>query len=322
MLGKVLKAITGVFKYHKLKILTFIGATLFFVLVLFPYGDLGDYVTTKVSQLTNQQIYVRFDNLDLKLFPGPGLQMQKVFLETPFLPALTIDDLVVSPSIAGLVTFRPGVSARAKGFMGGDASLSTRGGPKSEAGTPTQIISLDTSSVSLQQLAKMARLPLPLRGQVTMSTKTTVDPAFAVQPEGDVQLDIQKFELVAANVPTPFGPINVPQVNVSELNISGRITDGRLIIEEARLGRKGDDISGSLKGDIGLRIDGRGGAVSVTPGAYNLDLDIVVSKGLSERAGLLLMLLDSYKRPDSGGSRYAVRIQGQNFLMPPRISAR
>jgi type II secretion system protein N len=320
VISKIVQSILNVFRFHKLKVFLFLLATIAFAIVIFPYGDLSDYVTTQIAQATNQQVYVRFEDLNIKFIPAPGVEMSTVSVETPYLPRLTVSELSVWPSIAGLLAFKPGVSVEAAGLWGGEVFLSTRGGGKTDSGNPTQVVRLDTAQVSLQDFSKALKLPLPLKGELTMNSNTTVDPQFGVQPEGDISMQVDRFQIVAANVPTSMGPINVPEVKISSLTMNGRISDSRFIIEEGRLGKEGDDVSGSLKGDIGLKFNQ---GLSVVPGAYNLDVDVTVSKGLIDRAGLLLILLDGYKRPAPGGAaRYAVRIQGDNFFTPPRISSR
>lgn len=326
MIGKVFQVVVGfllnLVRFHKLKIVAFLGAVLLFIFLLFPYSDLSDYVTTQISKATQQKVYVRFETMDLSFFPAPGLQMENVTVESMMFPKLTFDELKIRPSIASFLAFSPGVTILANGLWGGEVAVTTKGGKKTENGNSTQRINIETSEISLQSLAKVLKFPMPLSGKMNLSSQTTIEPTFAVQPEGDIEINLDQFQLVAANVPTPMGPINVPGVKISKVSLVGRLSDGRLIIEDAKLGAAGDDISGTLKGDVALRMGAEGGSVAATLGAYTLDLDVIVSKSLQERAGLLLILLDSYKRADAAGTRYAVRLQGANFSSPPKISSR
>lgn len=317
-MSAALQFVLNVLRFHKLKIALFVFASLVFAVVIFPYDDLSDYVTTQISAATAQQVYVRFDSMDLDVLPAPGVHMEKVSVETPSFPRLEMAELTLAPSIRSLLSFRPGVAATARDFFGGDVFLRTKTGKVDGQ----QNVFLESQELSLQKLSKFLKTPVPLKGRLRLNTQMDLDLTMASQPEGDIQLGLDEFQVVSANVPTQLGPINIPDVRISTVSVAGRLSDGRLIIEEAQLGKAGDDISGKVKGEVALRLESAGGTVRALPGAYNLDLDLVVSKGLSEKAGLLLLLLDSYKRADPAGHRYAVRLQGTNFASPPKVSFR
>src|ERR1700683_2627987 len=95
-----------------------------FIYFFFPFNDLGDLVSGKISEATQGQVFVDFEKLDLSLFPQPGLALSKVVIENPFTPALTAKYISVAPNLLSLLAFKPGVSIRARGFLGGDVDLS------------------------------------------------------------------------------------------------------------------------------------------------------------------------------------------------------
>jgi type II secretion system protein N len=319
MVKKIFDAIFNIFRFHKKKIGVILLATLIFAILLFPYSDLGDLLTAKISELTNNQLYLQFGDLGLNLFPQPGLEMRNVSVETPLIPPISVDTLTVAPSLTGLISFRPGVSARATGFLGGTISVSTRGGSKTEAGTRKQVISLSTSRTNISQMAKFMQLSVPLKGQLDLDANATVDPVFNEQPSGHVSLSIDKFEVVAGSVATAMGPLSLPQLNLSHVVLSGRLEEGRFTIEDGKLGDGKDELVGKIKGDVMMRVDRRGAQPAFTTGLYNLEFDFVVKPSLVQKATLFLSFLDSYKQPTSGGTRYAFRVSGSDFSAPPRI---
>ena len=118
-----IKFIKNLFKYHKKKILlATISATAFFLL-LFPYDDLSDFVTSQVSKATNNQVFLSFDEMDFSLVPTPGLEFINVSLDTPVLPTMKVKQLSAVPSLVKLLTFKLGLNLSAQGLWGGDLSL-------------------------------------------------------------------------------------------------------------------------------------------------------------------------------------------------------
>lgn len=317
MIGKVIQLILDVFRFHKFKIFVALVSAVIFTLIIFPYSDLGDLVSSKVSELSGNQVYLQFEGLSLNLIPQPGLEMESVFLETPYLPSLTVDSLSLSPSIIGLLSFKPGISAYARGFLDGKLSLSTRGGDKTKSGARKQIITLSTNNVDMSKLAKFAELPIPLKGKLTLDADGVIDPNFGEQPAGKLTLEIRKFEVISSTVPTSFGPVNVPGIAVSKLNLSGQLTDGRFTIDDGRIGQPNDDLHGAVKGDINLRVDRIGGQPNFNVSAYNLEVDLTASTGLQSKASTFLSLLDSYKQSSANGTRYFFRVSSRGCSTPP-----
>src|SRR5690606_12011490 len=90
-------------------------------LVMFPVDDLGDVVTEKIAQATNNQIFLQFDRLGLAFLP-PALEMEEVAVDTPFFPTLKASSMTLAPALGRLLTFKPGVSFNAEGLLKGNLS--------------------------------------------------------------------------------------------------------------------------------------------------------------------------------------------------------
>ncbi len=53
------------------KIFVMILSALVFVFLLFPFDDLSDLISSQVSKLSNNSVYVQFERLKMSLFPQP-----------------------------------------------------------------------------------------------------------------------------------------------------------------------------------------------------------------------------------------------------------
>ena len=101
---------------HKLKLVVLSLSTTIFLLLLFPFNDLSDLVTTQVAKMTNNQVYVQFDDMRLSVLPTPGVALDNVYVETPTLSGLKAQEVVATPSIRALIFQEPAGQLTAKGF--------------------------------------------------------------------------------------------------------------------------------------------------------------------------------------------------------------
>jgi len=320
----IISAISGflqqVFKYHKKKILVVILSTLAFGVVLFPYDDLGDVITVQVAKLSGNQVFLQFEHLGLDIFPAPGLNLEQVEVATPTLPALKADELTLSPSIAGLLTFKPGFVARAKGFLEGDILLNFKSGDKVEDGVYRQDIELSVGGLELGALKDFIELPVPLKGKANLKTTVVVDPTYRDQPDGEIELNTGRIDLPPSTVPTYYGPLSLPAFQWSQVKLKGRLSGGKLIIENADIGDSKDAFNGQFKGSISINMVNTGAGPTPQFGAYELKMKLNVDKTAQESLSLFLGILDGYKKPNFNGASYAVRISGTRFGENPVIA--
>ena len=310
-----------VFKYHKKKILVALMSLVFFGLVLFPYDDLSDVITVQIAKLSNNQVFLQFEHLGLDIFPAPGLNLEEVEISTPTLPPLQVDELTLSPSIAGLLTFKPGFVARASGFMEGDITLKVKSGDKIEEGVYSQDIDLQVGGLEISKLKGLIEMPVKLKGKANlMISSLLVDPTFRDQPDGEVNISSGRIDMPAATVPTPYGPLSLPAFKWSQIKMKGRISAGKLYIEAAQLGSAKDAFNGQLKGEISVELVRRGANIQPNFGAYKLKLKLNVNKTAQQSLGLFLGILDSYKKATLNGASYAVQVSGPRFGVNPNIA--
>lgn len=83
MLNKILDPIMNLIRFQKKKMALLVGLYMVFLYFLFPFNDLGDLVSGKISQATQGQVFLDFDNINLSLFLRLGLLFQKSPLKRP-----------------------------------------------------------------------------------------------------------------------------------------------------------------------------------------------------------------------------------------------
>lgn len=316
---QILQPISNLLRFHKLKILVFLAMTAVFFVVFFPYDDLGDWVAAKVSEMTQRQVYLQFEGMGFSLYPQPGIEFEKVYMESTFAPSLRIGALSMAPSIRGLLSFKPGVTILAQDFLKGNVHLSTRGGEKTAKGERKQILQLQLEKVLLGEVLKLIEAPVDLNGAIKGESQFTVDPNFSEQPDGKIDITVDRFRLPPSSVATPIGPLNLPEITISSIRLQGRLISGELFVDELRLGDSKDELNGTVKGQLQVTLVKRGVEIAPQFGRYDFKIDLRTLPSLEKKAGLFLTFLDSYKKPQIAGSRYSVQISGTNFYNPPRI---
>lgn len=321
----ILSAIGSIFRFHKLKIFALIVFTNIFAVLIFPYSDLADLLTVKVAELTGNQVYIQADSLGLSLSPGPGAKLENVVVESPTLPTVKAASIAISPSILSLITMSPSFSARAEDLFDGNVDVSLSPSGKTQAGVERQAIKVDAQEITLKALSEFLRemnmADLRLQGSLDVQTGMKVDPTFEDQPDGTVNLNVKNFNYPARSVDLGLGPIQIPEVKLQQVQGKAAIKDGRLTFEQLQLGSDGDELNGSISGDIGMTLKrGPDGSIAPQFGSYNLQVALNVSANFQKRASLFLIMADNFKKPTAAGYAYNFRVRGTNFYQPPQIT--
>ncbi len=299
-------------------------STIFFLGILFPLGDLSDLISAQVSKLTQGRTYIQFQDMKMSLFPNAGLALQKLSIETPELPALKTDELIFTPSIWALIKQKPSGTVNLKGFFKGNVEASLSPGKKSDAGIERSRIAIKAKSLSLSELQDILKLPTPLSGTLQLDADSLIDTNYQEQPEAEVTLKIDKFLMPTSNIPTAMGPLTLPELKLSSVEIKGRMAGGRFFIENGQFGKDSDELKGQIKGSLAVSLMPLPG--SPTPGgyslgAYQLEIDLKIKKALQERLNLFLTFIDQFKSPAPDGVNFKFKVSGNDFINPPRMDA-
>jgi hypothetical protein len=235
--------------------------------------------------------------------------------------AISMNEIEISPSIGSLISQKPAGTLTAKGIFRGDVEIEIKPGKRTEAGAQTQVLSLRAQSLSLAEINKIAELPIMLKGKLNLTTSGMADPTFVDQPDFDLEMHIDQLDLPSSTVNTMMGPLNLPDLKLSSVELKGRLSAGRFNIEKGNIGKEGDELFGTIKGGMSLVIQNQGGNIRPILGAYDLSLDLSIKKSFQDKAALFLSFLDAYKSPLTDGARYQFRVNATSPQMPPALGA-
>ena len=301
---------------HKWKISLVFLCTSVFLFLLFPLSDLNDFITSKISQATNNKVFLQFNEMHLNPVTTT-LSLDQVVLETEQIDNLTISKLSATPSLLALASKQPGGKVFAEGLLGGTLNLKV-----APAGTAKSDLDLVIEKISLKEVRKLFSLNLPIGGSLDLNANMIIDPAFIEQPEGDLQIKIQKFELQTGSIQLPdLGSINLPEIKFATVDLKGKMQGGRFLIENGKLGSPSDDFSGSIKGDVGITIQNMNGQMKPIVNSYNLSIDLQAKPAFKDRASFFLNFIDQYKKEESGLTRYKFKLLSTGPGVPPQFSA-
>ncbi len=135
---------------HKWKISLLFILTSVFLFVLFPLGDLNDFISSKISQATNNKVYLQFEEMHLNPLTTT-LNLDKVILETDQLDGLSIEKLSATPSISALISQQPGGKFSALGFLGGNLTVKMTPAGNSKSETKSSAKNTDTTETPLKK---------------------------------------------------------------------------------------------------------------------------------------------------------------------------
>lgn len=308
-----MEVLKSLFTHHKSKIFLFFSLVLVFIIVFFPYDDLGDLITAEVANATGNTVHVQFDDLALGFLPQPGIKMTQVFIETPMVSELKADVLKIAPSFLSLITRKPMGRVKAENLFGGNLDLSISNSNKLQA--PMALSAdLDYTDFDLNEVVKsLVPIPMQANGRANLVADIDFDAELKSQPDGTVNLTSQKVAIPSfsfdANMNGIKQTMSIPALNLGQLKIKGQFKNGKVLFNETVIGSAKDDIFAKIGGDIDLKVSPNNTAVSY----YNLAIDLTLKdtfiKDLGSYSAMLDMLIGKYKSKSLDGTRYAFRFQ-------------
>lgn len=309
---RIFSLIIDLFRFHKLKMLLVLLTAGFFLLILFPFSDLTDLMTGKILEATNNRVFIQADKLDLSVLPTVNLDGQNVVVDISSLPApLTAKRIAISPSVLSLLglAFKANpafmsVSLDADGLFGGNVSLSQRPNGSNDEGAKKNHLSLKAENIQLHELDRLADSPVSLIGKANLTSEVDFFPLMDGQPEGQVTLTSKGLKIPAGTVPTQFGPLGLPGVNLSAVNVKAHMASSTLILDEVSLGSPKDPISGRAKGQMNLKVD-KGGVI---PGAYDIRIELNLSVAAERELKSFMVFIEKFRQPGPAGARYLFRL--------------
>jgi hypothetical protein len=188
-----------------------------------------------------------------------------------------------------------------------------------QSGKTNQVVEIESENLELRDILSLTSMKLPLSGKVSVAANADIDGTFAEQPKAEMDIQINKFDLSSDSIQTPLGPLNLPPLSLNKVNMKGEMKDGRLTIEQLTAGQSSDEMQANVKGRLDLRVNP---GMQMIPGQFDLEVRITAKESFKQKAGLFLSFLNAYQKPGPDGATiYAFRIKGNNFYMPPNMSA-
>lgn len=314
-------SIGKVIRYFFLKVLPWVlFSVLMSFFILFPFNDLSDLISTQISKVSNNEIFLKFKEFKVSPLPPPSVGLEEVQLSTKLFNNLTLTSIEVSPAISGLIRQKPFGTIKASGIFNGEIEARISNGSKTENGLERFQLNVDGQDLNLKNFQKSLGLSIPLKGSLSVDTQALADLTFAEQPDVSLSLKIKNFELPSTQVPTSFGPMTIPLIKLKEVELTGRLSNGIFVIEKGSLGVDKDELNGKISGDLAVQIQQNNGQLIPIIGAYNLNIQINTKKAFLDRAGIYLALLNQYQSPTNDGAQYKFKVSAQNIQMPPSIS--
>ncbi len=292
-----------------------------FTIILFPLGDLSDFISSKVSTLTGNQVYLQLDKIHINPLTG-SIGMENVLLETKSIENLTITNLTAAPSILSLISKRPGGILTAKGILSGNAVIKVSpSASKNKTDQPKSSVEINLEKISLKDLRHTFNLSLPISGSLNMNAQALVDLAFTEQPDGDLIATIQKFELAGGNINLQdMGSLNLPEIKFSSVDLKSKFQAGKFVIENIRLGTAADDLSGTVKGDLNIVIQNMNGQIFPVINGYTLSVELIAKQSFKDRASFFLSFIDRFQSADPSGIRYKFKLVSMSPGAPPQMT--
>jgi type II secretion system protein N len=308
--------------YLKVFFLSALPSFLIFSFLFFPFEELGNLVTNQVAKATNNQVILSFNDMSFSLVPSPGLSFQNVELRGQMLPELEMKSLEVAPSIAGLLSLKPGVRVASEGLYGGNLVLNTKGQDKTAKGTLKHNIDLELQKVSLKKLLANFNFPLDLAGNINLDLDSNIDPAFDENPEGELELNISPFRLNGGSINTGvMGEISLPPLVLKQARMKAQLKKNKLKVTELRIGSPGEAVMISVKADLDIRLQKMGLNIVPSPGQYDAEIEINAGPEFEKDYGVYLSFLEQYKRSQANRNIYRMKVSGLNFRRPPKMEA-
>ena len=106
------------------------------------------------------------------------------------------------------------------------------------------------------------------------------------------------------------------------MEFKGKMNEGKIQIENFSLGQGKDSLTGRVRGELALSIRKEDQRVRASPGAFDLKVELNISKSLMDAmsksgVALALLLVEKYKTTSGDTSKYAFRVRASAFGVTP-----
>lgn len=324
----------GFIKNNLGKIILLPFIILLWVPFIFPYGDLRAVVSTTVSRMMGEGTAVDFDTMSLGLGFPISFDFEGFEFVRTGLPMLSADRLTATPSLGAIFTQKPSGKIEADGFFSGQVSASLSPGAalkntQGESPGNKHEITADINGIQLGQLTtalkRVGILNFTAQGAIDSKATAVIDPTFADQPTGDLNLSGNTISVPSITIPIPgMGPVQTPSMEFTKLDFKGKLQEGKLQIEEFTFGQSSDSLSGRVRGELGLSLRNEGGRVRAILGAMDLKVELNVSQSMMDAmtksgVALALLMVEKFKTVTGDKLKYGFRVESTASSPQPKL---
>lgn len=333
-MGQVVSAIGAVFRFlknNKLKIGMIPVFAVCWTVLLFPYSDVRSFVSTTLSRTIGEGVAIDFERINLSWGFPVALELNGFEFEAPGVPPIAADRLVARPSLGAMIRKTVEGSIDADGMYSGQIRASISEGAILKSGQAKQEINAEISGLQLADLTKSLRragfLSFVAQGTFETTAKASVDPLFEEQPEADLKIQAKSISIPSVAIPIPnMGPVQTPSLQLGKLDLKGRLSDGKIIVEELSFGQPKDSLAGRVRGEFGLLLQKDAQGARAVPGAYDLKIELSVSKSMMDAmaksgVGIALLLVDKFKVETPDAMKYSFRMRAPGVGITPNFEA-
>jgi type II secretion system protein N len=290
-----------------------------FSFILFPINDLRSVISQKISAMTQNQVSLEFSEINLNIIPKPSLELQKVSLSTPLLSTLKMASLQISPSILGLITFKPGVALSGDDLFGGNFDFSLRSGGSNAQSQTRQIIQINAKNLELDEILKFLTTGFKASGNLQLSVDSDLDPS-GQDTEANVKIDSRDIKLPENTIPSQLGSVAIPPMQISVLQIEGELKKNKFRITRGVIGRDGDTVNGSIEGTFDVRVMSGPMGPQIVPTGYDLIVRLRLQNSFLNNFALK-PVIDTYKSSQTErDSIFNLSVSGTSMRGSPQIT--
>ena len=127
---------------------------------------------------------------------------------------------------------------------------------------------------------------------------------------GQLSLAGKSINLSELQLSTALGPLNLPSIQWTEVDMNLEIKDGELVFNKVELGSLKDKIKIKMRGSSSFRLVRR----KVIFKSYNIELQVDLDENTA--FGFLDLMFANYKEKKSNFYRYSVRLIGKGSQIP------
>lgn len=327
---KVLRWIGRLGKFlfrQKFKFLFVFFFVFLFLLFRFPYEDLSGWITEKVAQATKNKVHLRLERMRVFFFPSLGLKVSEIEVNSAYADSLKISEMRANLSIMKLLFFQLAYQVDLKGLFGGDFRLKIQKGESVLSADKNKKIKRMKSGLSFEEVDLKhlnSFVAFPLEGKIGGKLDILWDKTLTKQPEGNVNLFLGDFNLSDSSVSTPFGPMSLPEIDLSSSELKLQFSEGSFFIEQFRFGTSKNPISGEVNGNFQLDFIYKGLQMKARLSEYQFKVKLELMDSLREKFALILDILNQYKKESQKGQKkiaYQFEVKGSGLRKPPKLSS-